>query len=411
MEHDAKWNGKQVKAHLLQTKYNTDKRKAFSKISYLRWMPTYAWQRLTRFRPRGTVHLIIALADHFEPAIVPEDGRARAPYDEQERRLEAWCRDYPQAAKKWRDNDGQPLIHTYFYPAEQYDHALVEQLAEHCHSGWGEVEIHLHHGIDSPATVSSTRGQLVEFRDRLAKQHGCLCYLDGSGPPRYAFVHGDFALANATGGFGCGVDQEIQVLADTGCYADFTLPAAAFHPGQVKTVNSVYECALPLDARAPHRKGHNLRRGESPRTFPIIVQGPLMLDFDRSSRSGLGRFETAALTDVNPPSMRRLRLWERAGIMVEGQPDWLFIKLHCHSMVPHHRDALLGTTFQGFMAELVAGARDRKEILHFVTAREMVNIIWAVCDGREGTPGDHRDYRLRRFDRRKGEATRLPNLR
>ena len=40
--------------------------------------------------------MIIALADHFEPAIVPGDGAARAPYDEQERRLERWCQEYPR---------------------------------------------------------------------------------------------------------------------------------------------------------------------------------------------------------------------------------------------------------------------------------------------------------------------------
>ena len=35
--------------------------------------------------------------------------------------------------------------------------------------------------------------------------------------------------------------------------------------------------------------------------------------------------------------------------------------------------------------------------LHFVTAREMTNILMAACDGREGNPGDYRDYRFKRF--------------
>lgn len=367
----------------------------FHRLSCVRWIPSYAWQRLTRPQLRGPVHLVFGLADHFEPAIVPEDGRARAPYDEQERRLEAWCRDYPRAVREWRDSCGRPLVHTYFYPAEQYDRALVERLAEHCHGGWGEVEIHLHHGIDAPATAANTRRQLVEFRDVLATGHGCLSYLDGSGPPRYAFVHGNFALANAANGYGCGVDEEMKILAETGCYADLTLPAAAFHRAQIAKVNSLYECALPLDQRAPHRKGRNLRHGKPLRTFPVIIQGPLMLDFDRSSRSGLGRFETAALTDANPPSLRRLRLWKKAAITVQGRPDWLFIKLHCHSMYPNHRQAVLGDAMQRFLAELVAGAKDRQETLHFVTAREMVNIIWAACDGREGDPDQYREYRLR----------------
>ena len=365
------------------------------RISYLRWLPSYGWQRLTRRPTQGPVHLILALADHFEPAIVPENGRARASYDEQKRRLEAWCRDYPKAVERWRDNSGRPFVHTYFYPAEQYDRPLVERLAEHCHEGWGEVEIHLHHGVDAPSSAAETASLLRAFRDALANKHGCLCYLDGSGPPRYAFVHGNFALANSAKGFACGVDEEMKLLAETGCYADLTLPAAAFHPAQIAKVNSLYECALPLDQRAPHRRGRDLRRGEPLRSFPVIIQGPLMPDFDRSSRSGFGRFETAALTDLNPPSLRRLRLWKQARIIVQGQPDWLFIKLHCHSMVPNHRSAVLGEAMQRFLSELVADAKDRRETLHFVTAREMVNIIWAACDGRDGDPDQYRDYHLR----------------
>ncbi|HWO29792.1 MAG TPA: hypothetical protein VNO32_13445, partial [Candidatus Acidoferrum sp.] len=48
-----------------------------------------------------------------------------------------------------------------------------------------------------------------------------------------------------------------------------------------------------------------------------------------------------------------------------------------------------------FLTELLEGAHDRAEIIHFVTAREMVNMTLAACDGREGNPGDYRDYRLK----------------
>jgi hypothetical protein len=365
------------------------------KLSRSRWLPSYAWQRLTRPIPRGKVHLIFALADHFEPAIVPGDGRARAPISEQDHRVERWCSEYPQAVDAWRDQEGRPLVHTYFYPAEQYDRGLVDRLAVHCHRGWGEVEIHLHHGMDAPDTEQHTRQLLVNFRDALVFHHGSLSFLDGSGPARYAFVHGNFALANSAGGYACGVDGEMQILAETGCYADFTLPAAAFHAAQIGKVNSLYECSLPLDRRAPHRIGCPLRVGRSPQVFPLMVQGPLMLDFDRRARNGIARFENAALTAANPPSLRRLQLWKKAAIAVQGKPDWLFIKLHCHGMDPTQREEVLGGAMQRFLSELTDGAEERQETIHFVTAREMVNIIWAACDGREGTPGDYRDYRLK----------------
>jgi hypothetical protein len=365
-------------------------------LSYGKWLPRYALQRLTRPAPRGKVHLILALADHFEPAIVPEDGRARAPRSEQERRVERWCAEYPQAVDPWRDHEGCPLVHTYFYPAEQYDRGLVDRLAQHCHRGWGELEIHLHHGMDAPASSEDTRRELVEFRDALVFNHGSLSFLDGSGQPRYAFVHGNFTLANSAGGYACGVDNEVAILAETGCYADLTLPTAAFHPAQIEKINSLYECSLPLNVRAPHRKGRDLRVGQPPQKFPVMVQGPLMLDFDRGARNGVVRFENAALTGSNPPDVRRLNLWKKAAICVQGRPDWLFIKLHCHGMDPTQQDAVMGPAMQSFLSELTGGAADRQEVIHFVTAREMMNIIWAACDGREGNPGDYRDYRLKR---------------
>lgn len=361
----------------------------------MRWLPNCVGQTLTRRSPRGAVHLIFALADHFEPAIVPGNGRARAPYDEQLRRLEQWCREYPRVMDAWRDHDGRPFSHTYFYPAEQYDRALIEQLAEHCREGWGEIEIHLHHGVPDPDTAENTRRQLVEFRNTLASRHGCLSYFDGSGEPRYAFVHGNFALANSNEGLGCGVDSEMQVLAETGCYADLTLPPAPFHAAQTAKINSLYECTLPLDQRAPQRRGRDLKVGRSPSIFPLMVQGPLMMEFARQGRFGWMGVENGALTTPYPASLSRLKLWKRAGISVQGRPDWLFIKLHCHGIDPTQKDGMVGSAMVEFLRALVEGADERREILHFVTAREMVNIILAACDGRDGNPGAYRDYRMK----------------
>jgi hypothetical protein len=367
------------------------------KMSYASLLlPNYAWQTLTRRVPRGPVHLMIALADHFEPSIVPENGSGHAPYAEQERRLDLWCREYPRMADAGRDSDGHPLVHTYFYPAEQYDRRLVQQLAAHCQEGWGEIEIHLHHGICAPDTAENTRRGLTEFRDTLASEHGCLSYFDVGRSPKYAFVHGNFALANSAEGRFCGVDDEMQILAETGCYADLTLPTAPFHPAQIAKINSIYECILPLNQRAPHRRGRDLERGRSPENFPLMVQGPLTLRFGSSGSRKVG-VENGAITRRNPLSLSRLQLWKQAAISVRGRPDWLFIKLHCHGMDPTQHDAVIGEPMRAFLRELVEGVEERSEILHFVSAREMVNIILAACDGREGIPNEYRDYRLKRL--------------
>jgi hypothetical protein len=358
-------------------------------------LPPYFWQRLTRRTARGQVHLIIALADHLEPSSMPGENVDYAPRAVQEQRLETWCEDYPKNLEAYRDHDGRCFTHTYFYPAEQYDKGLVQQLAELCHQGWGEIEIHLHHGVTAAETAESTRGQLVDFRDALAQVHGCLSYEDGDDTPKYVFVHGNFALANCAGGYACGVDSEMQVLAETGCYADMTYPTSAFHPAQIAKINSLYECALTLDQAAPQRQGRKLSVGRPVSKFPFIIQGPWMIDIDPSSRSGLGRIENSSLTHVNPPSLRRLRLWKQAGISVTGRPDWIFIKLHTHGMDPAQTDTVLRHPMQRFLEELISGATERGEILHFVSAREMANIALAACYGREGNPGDYRDYRYK----------------
>jgi hypothetical protein len=318
--------------------------------------------------------------------------------------VETWCKKYPKLVERWRDSDGRPLVHTYFYPAEQYEPEIVERLAEHCHQGWGEIEIHLHHGIGQPDTAENTQRQLVEFRDALSRVHGCLSQVDGSDLPRYAFVHGNFTLANSVPGRACGVDNEMAILAETGCYADFTLPTATFHRAQIAKVNALYECSIPLHHRAPHRQGRDLRYGRPLSVFPIMVQGPLAVVFGRDARSRFVGFENSALTGVNPASLKRLRLWKKAGICVQGKPDWLFVKLHCHGMDPRDTDAMVGDSFRQFLEALVEGAPDRGETLHFVTAREMMNIICAACDGRDGNPGEYRDYRFKRLRSRSGES-------
>jgi len=364
--------------------------------STLPWLPAYVWQRCVREQPdMHPIHLIIGVADHFEPSFRPEAVTTYAHRAEQERRLENWCRQYPQAVESWPDDDGRPFRHTYFYPAEQYEPALIDRLEEHCRAGWGEIEIHLHHGVHAPDNADNTRRAILEFRDALAAR-GCLSQLDGDGPPRYAFVHGNWALANSARGRFCGVNDEMQILAETGCYADFTLPSAPF-PAQVSKINALYECGAPLDEPAPHRRGRDLQSGRPPEIFPLMIQGPLMLNFGRRKHGyPFPGIENGELTAANPPSMKRLRLWQQAGITVHGRPEWVFIKLHCHGMDPRDEQAMLGSPIQKFLREL-AGWPERRDkyLVHFVTAREMVNIALAACDGNSGNPGRYRDYRLR----------------
>jgi hypothetical protein len=127
----------------------------------------------------------------------------------------------------------------------------------------------------------------------------------------------------------------------------------------------------------------------------LIIQGPLWLSFAQHPDRRWPYMENGALTARFPPSVTRLCDWIRPAIRVVGREDWVFIKLHCHGMDPRDTPTLLGDSMSGFLRSLTEIARaSRRFRLHFVSAREMVNIALAACDGLTGDPGGYRDYRL-----------------
>src|ERR1043166_10262210 len=89
----------------------------------------------------------------------------------------------------------------------------------------------------------------------------------------YAFVHGNLALANSCGGRFCGVDNELEILRETGCFADFTLPSAP-DQSQVAMINQIYECGFPMSEPVPHRRGHPVAVNGKPAQLPLMFTGP-----------------------------------------------------------------------------------------------------------------------------------------
>ncbi len=153
-------------------------------------------------------------------------------------------------------------------------------------------------------------------------------------------MHGNFALANSAGGRFCGVDSEMQVLADTGCYADFTLPTRASHPAQTAKINSLYECGLAAGRSGTSQNRARPQRG--PRAAHFSADGARAAA-DRlcaqpasvSTHVGNGSDHGAESDDSRPA-----RALEAGANPRGGRPDWLFIKLHCHGMDPTQKDAV-----------------------------------------------------------------------
>jgi len=349
-----------------------------------RWLLPYLLRQVPSSASGGPTHVLLAVCDHFEPLHASDKAGAL-------RRLAAWRERFPGLASAFRDADGCPPKHSFFYPVEQYDPDLIEPLAELCRATGSEVEIHLHHEND---TAEGLRAKLEQGKADL-RRYGLLG-TDPDGAVRYGFIHGNWALNHShPEGRGCGVDREIPVLRGTGCYGDFTLPSAP-SPAQPRSVNRIaYLEDLPgrraLDEARAVREGEGAARREDPSRL-LMVQGPLALNWRRRKWGLLPRIENGDLTGANPPTAERLRLAIAQRVSVAGRPDWVFVKYHTHGGIERNFETLLGEPMRRFHASLTS-QRDFR--LHYVTAREMANLVHALEDGCEGEPGEHRDHWIR----------------
>lgn len=373
---------------------------AIIRIRHLdRWLASYFMEWSRRRDPDNTrdIHLLICVADHFEPkygGVSPDQAAAR---------VRRWVDEYPRQFARFRDSDGRTPRHTFFYPAEEYESPYLDALGNLCAAGFGEVEIHLHHDNDTPDNMHQT---LTRFRDTLAKEHGLLARrCDGS--PAYAFIHGDWALCNSRpDGRFCGVNNELAILKETGCYVDMTLPSAP-NPAQTPIINRIYYAkdrpgpcahfhAIP-DSPPNLTPSDGVRKGsvEGYREGLMMIQGPLLLDWTRPKFGLFPRIENGCLQGTQPPTIERVRLWLRACVQVANRADWYFAKLHAHGAMEESHDVLLGEPMIQFHESLAAEARRNPRFhYHYVTAREMYNLARAAADGFEGPVGEALNYEL-----------------
>ncbi len=370
-----------------------------SKLTKLRWslpwLIRYPGARAAAYLERAAFekkHVIITVANHFEPAWSRNGFLDPVT---QVKLLKEYRKRFRDGAGSVVDADGTPFRHTNFYPAEQYEREVLEIMAEMQDEGLGEVEVHLHHEGDGPDTPENFRRTILKFRDTLAERHRCLSRMDGVGDPMYAFVHGNLALANSCGGRFCGVDNEMQVLQETGCYVDMTLPSAP-DQSQVSVINQIYECGHPLHEPVPHRSGNRIAANGKTPVLPLIFTGPLVLNWtQRKAGLPFPRIDDGALAANQPLDIARFNRWRSANITIAGRSDWVFIKLYCHGFFDYDQSASIGDDAKRFFSELMELSEKRGDFkLHFATAREAFNMVRAAIDGKKGEPGAYRNYRL-----------------
>ncbi len=349
------------------------------------WLGPYL-KRKRRPEHAGPTHLLFCFVDHYEPMWLG------VPYEQELERVRRWVDEYPPLALKHKDADGCHPKHTFFYPEEEYRPEHIEAISTLCRQGLGELEIHLHHHDD---TEEGLREKLRRFTKLLRDRHGALSTHPESGEPAWGFIHGNWALDNSLAdGSNCGVNNELIVLKEEGCYADFTLPSAP-SSAQTRKINAIYYAKDDPHAPKSHDDGKDVHVGGQPWGDLMIIQGPLMLNWKNRKWGIFPRIENGDIRSVSPPTPERIDLWVEAGVHVKGRPEWVFVKIFTHGTQERDMDCLLGEPVDQMFHHLEKHYNDGENyVLHYVTAREMYNIVKAAEAGKSGNPGDYRDFIL-----------------
>ncbi len=330
------------------------------------WIGSYYFptERATKRDDDAPVDVYLAVCDHYEPEWNRPAG------DVSIEKVLRWQREYPRLYGHIADDHGRPPQHTFFFPQDEYRPEYLDALKPLCETGFGDVDVHLHHDHDTAAALED---KLAEFRNTLYHRHGFLRRDPETNAIVYGFIHGNWALCNSRPDrLLCGVDQELTVLLKTGCYADFTMPSAP-SPTQTGTINSIY---YPQDRPGrckSHDRGVRAVAGmRAPNDHLLMVQGPLLPDWSSRKFGVIPRIENGDVTLGRPMTMRRFDLWRKAAVHVAGRPDQLFIKLHTHGCKDGNIDEWLGPNNVKFHEELAAYRKQHPNLrLHYVSAWEM----------------------------------------
>ncbi|MGA1823646.1 MAG: hypothetical protein ACMUIP_03205 [bacterium] len=302
---------------------------------------------------------------------------------------------YPLLAKKHKDWDGYFPKHTWFYLySGQNDRDNIASMSQLCANGFGELELHLHHGRgylnqnlqfnvfqdveDSEALRNLIKRAISDFNQ-------CGALITSDEKITFGVIHGAWALDNSRNmrhSYGwCGVNDEITVLKEMGCYADFTFPAwGTMQPAMVNTI--YYARDDPIKPKS-YNLGIPMVTGKIRDDF-VIFMGPAM-----------------GITDIgqkNPPNPSRMLYWIESSVCVVGQPQWIFVKVDSHGCHPGNKEVILGEQMDSFFNHIETKYNDGKHYrLHYVTAREAFNIAKAAEAGMKGNPNEFRNFIIKPY--------------
>jgi len=342
------------------------------------WLPMYLMDKLHPSaveEAKGPVHVMFLFTDHFEPDDQPT--------------MDRWTKAYREMAVQYQDADGRHPQHSWFWffaDAKPEERPLfLNQLSRMAYEGFGEIELHMHHAHDTSESFLKQMNKAIS----LSTQAGTMVTAEPQPRKTFAFIHGLWGLDNSRGKGACGVNNELILLRQLGCYADFTNPSwGVMHPAMV---NRLYYATDDPKKPKSYNRGPEVEVGKAGvgDLFMFTGQSTLRWQGWRPVYDH-GEIQTAEL-----PTESRIDAWIREGVHVKGRPEWIFVKVFAHSNRPEDHEAVLGEWGRRMNQYLTTRYNDGQNyILHYVTAREGFNIAKAAEDGLSGNPNDFRDYRV-----------------
>lgn len=332
--------------------------------------------------------ILFTICDHYEPYWENDDDSIA--YN----RVKQWTDSYQRIAEAHTDFLGNHPKHCFFYPIEEYKKEWLNMISDICRNGFGETEIHLHHDND---TADNLRNTLTDYKKKLSEEHGLLPVSRLDSNVKYGFIHGNWALDNSRpDGRCCGVNNEISVLQDTGCYADFTMPSAPSDT-QTKTINSIYYAVDDPEKPKSHNTGKRAAAGKIEDNGFLCIQGPLCFNLKNRKFGLLPKIENGCLSSDMPMTMDRIKMWVNQNIHVQGRRDIIFVKLYTHGtqekiMDFFFKQGMLDVLFSSLENFCGQGSPYR---LYYTSARQMYNVVKGLEVHPNASPESLYDYDLK----------------
>ena len=337
------------------------------------WLAPYLRDRLRKvMRPAKPKRAWIAITDHYEPLGMGASIETALGCVAQ------WRDKWPRIAEAApRDASGQRPQYSFFYPQEEYRRDLLDGIAEVVRLGVADVEVHLHHHNEQRDSFIQ---KVTEYCRRLTDDHGLL--RRQSGRIVFGFIHGNWALDNSRpDGKCCGLNGEIAMLRDLGCYADFSMPSLP-SATQGRVVNQIYWCTNNSGNRPrSYDQGIEATVGGGRRGDLLMMTGPLGLRFGERL---LPRLETGELAGYDLPTALRVRQWfDLAPIIGED----IFLKLYTHGAQEKNLEPLLNGGLGNLFHWLAEEAERRGIEIHWATAWQMYRAADALIQNRNSVSG------------------------